>query len=156
MVEAERAERARAAGDAAALHDAMAVGRGALGAGPLCRGAGTPGGVAHDVHLRGWHAKAEAEWTRLQGHSDPKAWQAAVEAFSYGHVYAVARCQWRLAEALLGGGRPGTGDRQPPGRPIRRRCELGAEPLQARWRRWPAGAASTLALAYRPSGPWPA
>jgi DNA-binding NarL/FixJ family response regulator len=31
-------------------------------------------------------------------------WQAAVEAFSYGHVYAVARCQWRLAEALAGAG----------------------------------------------------
>jgi DNA-binding NarL/FixJ family response regulator len=58
------------------------------------------------VHLRGWRAKAEAEWTRLQGHSDPKAWQAAVEAFSYGTVYEVALCQWRLAEALLS-----TGDR---------------------------------------------
>ena len=61
-------------------------------------------GVAHNVHLRGWHAKTAAEWTRLQGHSDPLRWQAAVEAFSWGHVYAVARCQWRLAEALLGAG----------------------------------------------------
>ena len=42
--------------------------------------------------------------TRLEGHLDPKAWQAAIEAFSFGHVYAVARCQWRLAEALLGAG----------------------------------------------------
>ena len=58
----------------------------------------------HGVDLRAWHAKAEAEWTRLQGRSDPKAWLAAVEAFSYGHVYEVARCRWRLAEALLGGG----------------------------------------------------
>jgi DNA-binding NarL/FixJ family response regulator len=60
--------------------------------------------VYHDVYLMGWLAKAEAEWTRLQSHSDPKAWQAAVEAFSYGHVYEVARCRWRLAEALLGAG----------------------------------------------------
>jgi DNA-binding NarL/FixJ family response regulator len=29
------------------------------------------------------------------------AWQAAVEAYSHGHVHGVARCQWRLAEALL-------------------------------------------------------
>jgi DNA-binding NarL/FixJ family response regulator len=56
------------------------------------------------VHVRGRHAKAEAEWTRLQGRSDPARWQAAVEAFSYGNVYAVARCQWRLAEALAGAG----------------------------------------------------
>jgi DNA-binding CsgD family transcriptional regulator len=61
-------------------------------------------GWVHDVFLLGFHAKAEAEWTRLQGRSDPKAWQAAVEAFSFGHVYEVARCQWRLAEALLSRG----------------------------------------------------
>ena len=56
------------------------------------------------MHVRGRHAKAEAEWTRLQGRSDPARWQAAVDAFSYGNVYAVARCQWRLAEALVGAG----------------------------------------------------
>jgi len=50
-------------------------------------------------------AEAEAEWTRLEGHSDPVRWQAAVEAFSYGFVYEVARCQWRLAEALLAAGK---------------------------------------------------
>ena len=42
-VEAERAERARAAGDAAALNDATAVGQGAAGASPRGRGAGPPG-----------------------------------------------------------------------------------------------------------------
>jgi DNA-binding CsgD family transcriptional regulator len=59
---------------------------------------------AEDVYVASCLAKAEAEWTRLQGGSDPARWQAAVEAFSYGHVYEVARCQWRLAEALLGVG----------------------------------------------------
>jgi DNA-binding NarL/FixJ family response regulator len=58
----------------------------------------------HGVDLQCWHAKAEAEWSRLQGRSDPGAWLVAVEAFSYGHVYEVARCRWRLAEALLGAG----------------------------------------------------
>ena len=38
------------------------------------------------------------------GPPDPARWQAAVEAFGYGNVYAVARRQWRLAEALLGAG----------------------------------------------------
>jgi DNA-binding NarL/FixJ family response regulator len=86
-------------------------------------------GPSHDVYLRGGHAKAEAEWTRLQGNSDPKAWQAAIDAFSFGHVYEVARCRWRLAEALLG-----AGDRQ--GATVAARAahetadRLGAEPLR--------------------------
>jgi hypothetical protein len=64
------------------------------------------------------------------GRSDPKAWQAAVEAFSYGHVYEVARCRWRLAEALLS-----TGDREQATTAAQAAYQtsvrLGAEPLQA-------------------------
>jgi DNA-binding NarL/FixJ family response regulator len=82
------------------------------------------------VYVRGRHAKAEAEWTRLQGRSDPARWQAAVEAFSYGNVYAVARCQWRLAEALAG-----AGDRDQATSAARAAhataTKLGAAPLQA-------------------------
>ena len=76
----------------------------------LARRSNPPGGSWHpnadptNVHLRAWLAKAEAEATRLEGRSDPQAWQAAVQAFSFGHVYEVARCQWRLAEALLAAG----------------------------------------------------
>lgn len=103
-VEAERAERARAAGDTATVADAIAAGRGLVERARAAVEQAHRAGFAYDVHLRGWHAKAEAEWTRLQGHSDPERWRAAVEAFSFGHVYAVARCQWRLAEALLGAG----------------------------------------------------
>jgi DNA-binding NarL/FixJ family response regulator len=81
------------------------------------------------VHLRGWRAKAEAEWTRLQGRSDPAHWQAAIDAFSYGHIYAVARCRWRLAEALLG-----AGDREQATMAARAAYQtavrLGAEPLR--------------------------
>jgi DNA-binding CsgD family transcriptional regulator/tetratricopeptide (TPR) repeat protein len=103
-VEADRAEQARAAGDTAALADATAVGRALLERvrADAKQAHGTH--LAHDVHVRGRHAKAEAEWTRLRGRSDPARWQAAVDAFSYGNVYAVARCQWRLAEALAGAG----------------------------------------------------
>jgi DNA-binding CsgD family transcriptional regulator len=143
--EAERAELARVAGDAAALTGAVAVGHALLerARAAVERANQTPD--AHDVYVAGCLAKAEAEWTRLQGHSDPACWQAAVEAFSYGHVYAMARCQWRLAEALLG-----AGDREQAMVAARAAYQtavrLGAEPLQgalealARWGRLDLGA----------------
>jgi DNA-binding CsgD family transcriptional regulator/tetratricopeptide (TPR) repeat protein len=129
-VQAERAERARAAGDAGTLSDAITVGHMLLErARAVVEQPDRPGDL-HDVYLRGWHAKAEAEWSRLQGSSDPKAWQAAVEAFSYGHVYEVARCRWRLAEALLG-----AGDREKATvvaqAANKTALQLGAAPLQA-------------------------
>jgi DNA-binding CsgD family transcriptional regulator len=54
---------------------------------------------------RGWLARAEAEWSRLEGPSDPEKWQVALEIFGYGYPYEQARCRWRLAEALLGADR---------------------------------------------------
>jgi DNA-binding CsgD family transcriptional regulator len=129
-VEADRAEQARTAGDIAALADATAAGRALLERvrADAKQAHGTH--LAHDVHVRGRHAKAEAEWTRLQGRSDPARWQAAVQAFSYGHVYAVARCQWRLAEALAG-----AGDREQATAAARAAhataTRLGAAPLQS-------------------------
>ncbi|HEY6706457.1 MAG TPA: AAA family ATPase [Actinomycetota bacterium] len=103
-VEADRAERARAAGDTSTLTDALAAGRTLLERTRAAVEQAPGAGLGHDVHVRGRHAKAEAEWTRLQGRSDPARWGAAVDAFSFGNVYAVARCQWRLAEALAGAG----------------------------------------------------
>jgi len=85
-VQAERAERARATGDAAVLADAIAVGEVLLERMRAAVAQADRAGLAHDVYLRGWQAKGEAEWTRLQGSSDPARWQAAVEAFSFGHV----------------------------------------------------------------------
>jgi DNA-binding CsgD family transcriptional regulator len=133
-VEAERAQRARAAGDTATLSDATAAGRALLERVRATVAQAHRTGLAHDVHLRGRHAKAEAEWTRLQGRSDPARWQAAVDALSYGHVYAVARCRWRLAEALLA-----AGDREPAGAAAREALAtattLGAAPLEAALRK---------------------
>jgi DNA-binding NarL/FixJ family response regulator len=103
-VEADRADRARATGDTETLADATAAGRALLERVRADAEQAQGTALAHDVHVRGRHAKAEAEWTRLQGRSDPARWQAAVDAFAYGNVYAVARCQWRLAEALAGAG----------------------------------------------------
>jgi DNA-binding NarL/FixJ family response regulator len=104
-VEADRAEAARAAGDAAALADATDAGGALLERVRADAQQAPRAGLAHDLQVRGRHARAEAEWTRLEGRSDPARWQAAVAAFSYGNVYAVACCRWRLAEALLGEGR---------------------------------------------------
>jgi DNA-binding CsgD family transcriptional regulator/tetratricopeptide (TPR) repeat protein len=127
VVQAELAERARAAGDAGSLRDATAVGRMLL---ERARTAVEQKGLWHSVDLRCWHAKAEAEWSRLQGRSDPKAWLAAVEALSYGHVYEVARCRWRLAEAHLGAGdrEQATVAAQAAHKTAQ---QLGAEPLEA-------------------------
>ncbi|WP_151476301.1 helix-turn-helix transcriptional regulator [Streptomyces albicerus] len=48
-----------------------------------------------------WLARAEAEWARAGTGPDVEAWEKAVAAFGYGDVYEQARCQLRLAEALL-------------------------------------------------------
>jgi DNA-binding NarL/FixJ family response regulator len=57
------------------------------------------------VDGRGWLARAEAEWRRVQGDNDPGAWQAVVDAFGPGFVYETARSRYRLAEALAEAGR---------------------------------------------------
>ncbi|HET9292425.1 MAG TPA: response regulator transcription factor, partial [Actinomycetes bacterium] len=48
-----------------------------------------------------WLARAEAEYTRVEGRPDPARWAAAADAFGYGYLYEEARCRWRLAEAWL-------------------------------------------------------
>jgi DNA-binding CsgD family transcriptional regulator len=101
-VAADRAEQARAAGATSTLNDARTAGHRLVG---LVRAAvEQTSRIAPAKELSAWLAKAEAEWTRLQGRSDAIRWHTAVEAFSYGYVYEVACCQWRLAEALLGAG----------------------------------------------------
>jgi DNA-binding NarL/FixJ family response regulator len=133
-VEADLAEQARAAGDTATLADATAAGHALLERVRADAERAPRVGLAHDVHVRARHARAEAEWTRLQGRSDPDRWQAAVDALSYGHVYAVARCRWRLAEALLAAGDPeraAAAAREA----LATATTLGAAPLQAALRK---------------------
>jgi hypothetical protein len=102
--EADRAARARGAGDQPGLAEARALGHELLdrARASVQRTRAIPRRVGPEALA--WLAKAEAEWTRLEGHSDPERWRAAVDAFAYGHRYEIARCQWRLAEALLGVG----------------------------------------------------
>jgi class 3 adenylate cyclase/tetratricopeptide (TPR) repeat protein len=102
--EADRVERARVAGDAPVVGEARALGRELLDRARAAVRRARELGRQVGPEALAWLARAEAEWTRLEGRSDPEAWRAAVDAFSYGYVYEVARCQWRLAEALLGVG----------------------------------------------------
>ncbi|MEV4161409.1 helix-turn-helix transcriptional regulator [Nonomuraea dietziae] len=65
-----------------------------------------PDGERGEMGLEGraWRLRAEAEWARAHGRSDPGQWREVVSAFSYGFVYEVARSRWRLSEALLAAG----------------------------------------------------
>jgi DNA-binding CsgD family transcriptional regulator len=128
-VQARRVEQAQAGPDGPVLAEAVALGQTFLQRARSL--AERSGRIVHpSVHVPAWLAKAEAEWTRVEGHSDPARWQMAVEAFSFGCVYEVARCRWRLAEALLG-----TGRREEAVEAAREAYQtavrLGASPLQA-------------------------
>jgi DNA-binding CsgD family transcriptional regulator/tetratricopeptide (TPR) repeat protein len=91
-------------------------------------GHGRPGDLGPEG--RAWHARARAEHARLRGESAVEQWQAALDAFGYGHRYEQARCHWRLAEALVS-----TGDRDAARRHAQEAgsaaAEMQAAPLQA-------------------------
>ena len=103
--EADRAERARTAGDDAVVANAVQAGlqllERARAAERQCRSIGRQIGP----EALAWLARADAEAARLEGRADPDRWAASAEAFGYGHVYEQARSRWRLAEALLASGR---------------------------------------------------
>ena len=65
-------------------------------------GRGRPGQLGPEG--RAWHVRALAEHSRLLGEAAVDRWQAALDAFAYGHAYERARCHWRLAEALVAAG----------------------------------------------------
>ena len=99
--EGDLAERARAAGDQAAVKEHLAIAEDLLerARGPLARARERGRQVGPEALA--WLARAEAEWARVEGRPDPGRWSAAADAFGYGYVYEEARCRWRLAEALL-------------------------------------------------------
>jgi DNA-binding CsgD family transcriptional regulator len=128
--EADRAERARGAGDEASLADAEATAKDllAIARGELARA--RERGRQIGPEALAWLERAEAEWTRLQGRSDPDRWAASAEAFGYGYVYEEARSRWRLAEALLLEGRRDEAEAQARAAHATA-LRLGAEPLRA-------------------------
>ena len=127
--EADRAERARAGGDAAAEGEAVAAGR------PLLDSARSAVERARGLGLQvgpealAWLARAEAEWERLRGHAASERWALAVDAFGYGYRYEEARSRWRLAEALLAEGRRDQAEAEARAA-YDRAGQLGAAPLR--------------------------
>jgi DNA-binding CsgD family transcriptional regulator len=102
---AGRAERLRAAGDAAGADAEAAAGAALLavareGASYPARPRGVLGPEG-----RGWLARCEAEYARLTGENSPAAWERVLAEFGPGYVYETARTRWRLAEALVEAGR---------------------------------------------------
>jgi DNA-binding CsgD family transcriptional regulator/tetratricopeptide (TPR) repeat protein len=90
-----------------------------------------PGGPALAPSARAAIATVEAEWTRLEGQSDPAAWLAAAEAWAAVPMpYPAARSLARAGEAIL----LARGSREEAGRHLRdahaAATELGANPLR--------------------------
>ena len=102
---ADRAETERMRGDAAALEETVRRGRDLIEHARMTAERGRPRAAKMGPEGRGWLARAEAEWSRLEGRSDLDLWREARDVFGYGYVYEEARCRWRLAEALLGADR---------------------------------------------------
>jgi DNA-binding CsgD family transcriptional regulator len=128
--EGDLAERARAGGDQAAVKEHLAVGEDLLARARAALQRARDLGRQVGPEALAWLARAEAEWTRVEGRPDPARWAAAAEAFGYGYLYEEARCRWRLAEALLS-----EGDREAAADAARAAHEiagsLGAGPLLA-------------------------
>jgi DNA-binding CsgD family transcriptional regulator len=127
---ADRAKDARAAGNEEAAQAEVDAAR------PLIEAARE--GAAHPrrprsvlgVEGRGWLARAEAEWQRVQGDNDPEAWRAVVKTFGPGFVYETARSRWRLAEVLAEAGHRGQAE-QEWRLAVEAADRLGAAPLRA-------------------------
>jgi DNA-binding CsgD family transcriptional regulator len=125
-VEGDRVEQARARHDDAAVRDAQRV------ADELLRQVRAGHRAPSVPWRRASIASCEAEWTRAQGGSDPKRWEAAAAAWEAAarHPYHAAYARWRAAAALLAR----RGDRDRAGRLLRQAhaaaAALGAEPLR--------------------------
>ncbi len=126
--EAERAERARVAGDEATIAEATKVGEALLERARAAERRARSLSLQVGPEATAWLARAEAEWARLQGQADAGRWAAAASAFAYGYVYEEARCRWRLAEVLLAGGHRDQAEAELRGA-HEVAVRLGAEPL---------------------------
>jgi DNA-binding CsgD family transcriptional regulator len=104
-IEADRAERARAAGDRAAAAEAADAARAMRDRGRAALARAREQGRQIGPEALAWQERAEAESVRAEGTPDPERWRASADAFGYGYVYEEARSRWRLAEALLAAGR---------------------------------------------------
>ncbi len=128
--EADRAARARLAGDERTLAEATTAGRALLERSRTAERQARLIGRQVGPEALAWLARAEAEWARLGGQADPDLWAASADAFGYGYLYEDARSRWRLTEALLAVGR--RDDAVAHARAAHATAvRLGAEPLRA-------------------------
>jgi DNA-binding CsgD family transcriptional regulator len=102
---ADRAATERLRGDDAAERASVERGRELIGHARMTAERGRPRHGRMGPEGQAWLARAEAEWARLEGRSDPEQWRVALRHFDYGYGYEQARCRWRLAEALVGSDR---------------------------------------------------
>ncbi len=109
---ADRARVARAVGDEQAVRAAVEAARTVVEAAREGAAFRQRPKFVLGVEGRGWLARAEAEWLRVQGGNDPHSWQVVVEAFAPGFVYETARSRWRLAEALAEAGHRDEAERE--------------------------------------------
>jgi DNA-binding CsgD family transcriptional regulator len=102
---ADRAVQLRAAGDVAGADAQAAAGAALLAV--AREGASYPARpkAVLGPEGRGWLARCEAEYARLNGTNSPEVWERVLAEFGPGYVYETARAQWRLAEALVEAGR---------------------------------------------------
>lgn len=137
---ADTAARARQVGQAEAEQEALAAAARFAAHVADARDQSTTRAQDWGPEARAWLSRAHAEETRAHGEQDVAAWTAVVEAFGYGDVYQRAFAQWRLAEALLAGGRTDQGD-EVLTEALATARELEAQPL--------AGALESVARRYR-------
>lgn len=116
--------RADAAARAAAREHADSWRDGALAAAER----GRPRGGQMGPEGRAWLLRVTAEHSRISGEDQVESWTRAVEEFGDAYPYEQARSQWRLAEAMLGGG-DRAGALEAASRAAATARRLGAEPL---------------------------
>jgi DNA-binding CsgD family transcriptional regulator/tetratricopeptide (TPR) repeat protein len=93
----------RAWGDITERRSTSARGiQGVAGPEELLASARAVGDATYPDSARSGRVLSEAEFSRVQGRSDPDAWRAALESFlDPPHAYMAIYCRWRLAEAML-------------------------------------------------------
>jgi DNA-binding CsgD family transcriptional regulator len=97
---ADRAGQARATGDAVGARAETEAAEALIAAAREGAAFNRAPGFVLGIEGRGWLARAEAEWQRVQGNDDPALWQAVVDVFAPpGFAYETARARWRLAQA---------------------------------------------------------
>jgi ATP/maltotriose-dependent transcriptional regulator MalT len=86
---------------------------------------------ALEPQSQAWTALSEAEWSRLEGQSDPHAWATAADHWErLGQPYSAAYARFREAEALVASHSDRSRASAALGQAVEQASLLGAEPLR--------------------------